>query len=201
MSSNLDKALSYAKRGWAVFPLSPFSKIPLISREKGGKGVHDATTNLDKITEWWTCRPTANVGIACGAPSGIVVIDIDPKNGGDKSVERLSQKGCVFPTTLTTNTPNGGQHLYYKYEPWIVNSSKALGIGIDIQSAGKPITAPPSKVRNLSSVIREYTWVDETAELAPLPSWMRRFSSSRPSFGCGPRASLGLRHGDKSDRV
>ncbi len=61
---NLDEALAYAKRGWAVFPLRPSSKFPLIPKDEGGRGCLDATTDEQQIRAWWTRQPDANIGLA-----------------------------------------------------------------------------------------------------------------------------------------
>src|SRR5690606_11868268 len=74
----LSVALRYAERGWHVFPLGANSKLPAI---KGGHGVKDATTDECQIREWAKSVPHANVGLACGKPSGLFVVDIDPRNG------------------------------------------------------------------------------------------------------------------------
>lgn len=66
----LEAALQYAGRGWSVLPCR--DKVPLV---RGG--VHAATRDLATIERWWHTWPQANVAIACGAPSGVVVIDID----------------------------------------------------------------------------------------------------------------------------
>ena len=56
--------------------------------ERAGKhpstqhGVNDATTERDQIKHWWTASPNANIEIATGRKSGIIVLDIDPRNGG-----------------------------------------------------------------------------------------------------------------------
>ena len=67
-SNNLGEwAVFYPERlGLAVFPLVPRNKLPLFSKEQGGNGVHDATTDVDTIRAWWTEHPRANIGIACG---------------------------------------------------------------------------------------------------------------------------------------
>ncbi|NLE94727.1 MAG: bifunctional DNA primase/polymerase, partial [Dehalococcoidia bacterium] len=60
MSDELKRAaLSYAARGWAVFPLAPNGKLPLIAKERGGRGVHDATTDPKQIATWWDQTPEA----------------------------------------------------------------------------------------------------------------------------------------------
>ena len=69
----LQAALDYAAKGLAVFPLIEKDKKPLTAN-----GFKDATTNVDKINEWWTIHPNANVGIATGEMSGgLVAIDMD----------------------------------------------------------------------------------------------------------------------------
>jgi hypothetical protein len=65
--SRLDAALAYAARGWPVLPLR--GKVPRIRKAAGGSGVHDATTDLEQIKQWWTKWPDANIGIACGEAS------------------------------------------------------------------------------------------------------------------------------------
>src|ERR1700757_5358679 len=74
----LDAALGYAARGWAVFPTAPGAKRPLTAH-----GVKDATTDPVAILAWWSKWPDANVGIATGAASNLVVFDVDVKGDVD----------------------------------------------------------------------------------------------------------------------
>ncbi|MEJ7766000.1 MAG: bifunctional DNA primase/polymerase, partial [Acidimicrobiales bacterium] len=93
-------AVSLAASGLAVFPLGPRAKEPLhtcpinrahraadrTDRCRGGcghdgHGVLDATTDLATVTRRWAATPTANIGGA--VPTAVVVIDVDPRNGGD----------------------------------------------------------------------------------------------------------------------
>ena len=71
--SLLKEALLYANFGWAIFPVTPNSKIPY----KGTKGCKDASKNEDTITEWFTKSPDSNLAVASGAFSGIFVLDDD----------------------------------------------------------------------------------------------------------------------------
>jgi hypothetical protein len=75
-TSMLEVAINCIERGWAVFPCAPKTKIPLISKENGGHGYKDATTNEEQVREWWANYPDANVPIATGV-SKLCVVDFD----------------------------------------------------------------------------------------------------------------------------
>jgi hypothetical protein len=69
-------AAVYAARGWHIFPLSPGTKYPLMSKKIGGNGHHDATTDLDQIQRWWEVTPNANIDLSLSA-SGLLAVDPD----------------------------------------------------------------------------------------------------------------------------
>ena len=57
-------AIGYAQRGLPIFPCQLRGKEPACSR-----GVHDATSDLDRIRSWWGQYNDLNIGLACGEPS------------------------------------------------------------------------------------------------------------------------------------
>lgn len=135
-------AMEYAKIGWPAFPVAAGDKVPAI---KGGHGVKDATTDSAVIRRWARSFPDANIGLACGdASGGIVVVDVDPRHGGDSSIAALAMKGRCFPDGPQAKTGNGGQHLLFKYSGKLMNSKGKLGAGLDIRTTGGYIVAPPS---------------------------------------------------------
>ena len=94
----IDLALHYASKRWPVFPLAAGTKVPAIAKERGGHGCTDATLDVKRIEAWWTEYPQANVGIATGSRSGLLVVDIDPRKTTDwlASVNALN-----LPQTFT----------------------------------------------------------------------------------------------------
>lgn len=78
-----------------------------------------------------------NLGIVTGSKNGIVVIDVDPRNGGLESFQKLKQENKI-PDTLRVETPSGGFHLYYELPDGlkIKTSHGKLGKGIDVQAEG-----------------------------------------------------------------
>lgn len=147
MSNNiLDIALTYASWGWKVVPVVPNGKIPATAH-----GVKDATDDPDKIKAWWTKNPNMNIGIAAGEASGIIVYDIDPRNGGDDSWDIWLKENGKLPDGVMALTAGGGQHHIAQYQPGI--KSCKLRQGIDLLSDGRYFVAYPSTIDG-----RSYEW-------------------------------------------
>src|SRR5207302_645515 len=149
-------ALAYARRGWAVFPVAPHQKNPLVA-----EGFKEATTDEDQIVAWWTQWPTANIGLATGSINGIAIIDVDIRNGGAESVGQLAGQVAGLYDTLIANTGGGGWHLYYTYpeDGEVRCRNGRVAPGIDIKGDGGYVLAPPSIHPNG----RSYEWPKEGA--------------------------------------
>lgn len=153
------RALKLASRGLSVLPMHSARRGRCTcpggnACERAGKhpiarhGVNDATTKRDQIKTWWTASPDANIGIATGTASSIIVLDIDPRNGGVKPLKRLKKELGSLPDTVTALTGGGGLHLVFKYPSFAVRkdtSGKKFGRGVDILSDGCIMVAPPSR--------------------------------------------------------
>jgi hypothetical protein len=106
-----------------------------------------------------------NIGVACG--NGMIVVDIDPRNGGHLAWHELS-KGQYLPDTWIVSTGSGGTHIYYRLPEGMTIKSQSFR-GIDIQSTGKYVVAPPSMHRDGIA----YTWSDDSADtIAQIPPWL-----------------------------
>lgn len=135
----MEYALSYANQGYAVFPLQPNGKQPLTEH-----GFHDASRDPNVIQAWWAKWPEANVGIATGRVSGIVVLDVDRKHGVDGVI---SATELNLPPTLVIRTPSGGYHLFFKAPPSAI-VPRRIGVkpGLDILGEGGYVVAAGSWV-------------------------------------------------------
>jgi hypothetical protein len=173
-----DAALHLTQFGFKVFALMPGQKIPAISKKDGGRGCLDATDDENIIAAWGERFPRANIGLACGVPSGVLVIDLDPRNGSKESIERLAKRKQTFPPTVTAQTANGGTHLYFAYEPMLKNSKSALAPGIDVKTTGGYVVAPPSVLEGN----RRYSWlVSPLGDCFPrLPRWVSEALKPKP---------------------
>lgn len=157
-------AVTYAKMGWPVIPLHGIrdghctcSKGSDCTRPGKHPALNDwvnsASTDPTMIAQWFKPGVRRNVGILTGARSGLMVVDVDPRNGGETSYAALMDLSRS-PKTVRSSTGNG-THLFFKYDKHIGTSQgKHLGAGIDVRSEGGLVVAPPS--RHISG--KSYKW-------------------------------------------
>jgi hypothetical protein len=156
MASRLETALSYAARGWpvlALYGVGPDGACGCggTGRCSAGKhprwrhGLKEATTEAQRIRAWGKRWEQSNIGIRTGAASGLLVLDIDPRHGGDRALRVLEEAHGPLGRTLECLTGGGGRHLYFAYPGGHVpNSSGRLGAGLDVRAEGGYVVAPPS---------------------------------------------------------
>ena len=167
-SSALGAAKRYLARGWSVLPLRPCSKRPLILWEH----LQHERPSEQTVVEWFQRWPDANVGIVTGEISNLIVLDIDPKHGGDLTLERLEQRFGPLSETVEAVTGGDGRHLYFAHPGWLTRNRTGLAQGIDLRGDGGYIVAPPS----IHPTGRRYAWIPgrgpDEMTLAALPRWI-----------------------------
>lgn len=159
-------AFWYASHGLRAHPLRPGSKLPILDQWQ-----LRATMVGTEIDEWWTRWPSAGVGIATGAESGVIVVDIDPRHRGDESLEELEREHGALPETWTSSTANGGRHFYFAHPGGRVGNRAGLLPGVDLRADGGYVVVPPTELSDGGS----YSWLagygPHELALAPAPAW------------------------------
>ena len=161
-------ALRYLARGWSVLPLRHADKRPLIAWE----ALQQQRADAAMAAQWFAHSPAANVGIVTGEISNLIVLDVDPKHGGDDALAALERRFGALPPTVEAQTGGGGRHLYFTHPGGFVPNRAGLAQGIDLRGDGGYVVAPPS----LHPSGQLYTWVPgrspEAMAPAPLPRWL-----------------------------
>lgn len=171
LSTPLAWALAYAQRGWHVLPLEPGQKQPL--GRLVPRGMLDATTEDGTIREWWKRAPNAGVGIAL-AQSGLVAVDVDPRNGGTDTFEQLQASHGSLRSDVMAFTGGGGEHHVFVVPPGAqLNLPGTLGPGIDLKCNGYIVVEP-----SVHPSGKAYGWEASSSPLdgvapSPLPDWLR----------------------------
>lgn len=196
-------AMAYAGQGWRILPVwwlvdaggdpvdptdtarhsGPFTcgcgnpycetrgKHPIV---KLGRGMADASSDASVIESWWSKWPHANIAVATGSRTGIVVVDLDlhdPEADGEIEFGAWAAgQGFEIPPTLMARTGGGGRHLIYRAAPDdggppIKNATGWLP-GVDLRGEGGYVLVAPS-THESGGV---YEWISEQpiAELGPL---------------------------------
>lgn len=181
-------ALEYAALGWHVFPVhhptfGPDGTAVCSCRDakcrnvgkhpRTANGLKDATTDRGIIAGWWQTWASANLGIACGAQSGIIVLDVDQRHGGPEALDKLESEFGSLPETVRAVTGGGGAHYVFEHPERIIrNSANRVGTGIDVRGDGGYIVAAPS----LHASGERYTWAAGLSPTdlspAPVPAWL-----------------------------
>lgn len=157
--TKLDHALTWAARGFRVFPLIENGKEPLF---KGW--TESATCDPTRIREWWTCPISGSefdYNIGC-CTSGLIVADLDVK-AGKRGLESFESLGLKM-SSLCVSTPSGGVHVYYD-GPDRANAQELLGpgSGLDVRSWHGFVVAPGSTVSGVPYTVLH----DAEMEMAP----------------------------------
>ncbi len=200
----LEHALAYAAAGWSVFPLR--GKVPAIpsahrpddplyGKCKGGcgrdgHGVLDATTDPEWIRSRW--RPGFNIGGR--VPAGIVVIDTDPRHGGEANLLEAASAGGDLPGTLTqfSGRGDGGRHRLYRH-PGGKLSATRLPDGVDVKThAGYIVVAPSIH----PATGRPYRWLDDRTPVAACPAWLVKLLREPPKPATAPFKPRVVRDGE-----
>lgn len=182
MMGLLDSASMYAERGLHTIPVWR-SADGVCSCPRGkdciSPGKHpaidawqtSATTDLMLIRDWFSAA-RYNIGVVCG-PSNVVVIDIDPRNGGEATFQALIAALGDLPATPTADSGGGGTHYVFR-RPGGELVSK-LGDGVDLLRDARQFLVEPS----IHPSGQVYRWRaghgPDELEIAELPSaWIAR---------------------------
>lgn len=161
-------ALDYLKLHWSVIPMRARDKRPAIRWQE----YQQRRASETELRGWFHDWPDDNVGIVTGAISGLVVLDIDPKHGGDDSLALFLREHGPLPPTIESRTGGGGRHVYFAHPGGVVRNKVGLAPGIDVRGDGGCVVAPPS----VHGSGRPYVWLEGHAPgdiaAAPMPGWL-----------------------------
>ncbi len=170
----LRAGLGYIERGWPVFVLGrskrPVANCPACRDADSGHdragcacltchGFYAATTSPARLAAMLAAVPGGLLAIRTGLAAGLLVVDIDPRNGGQLD------KALMAPTA-TVATGGGGWHLYYRHPGIPTVTALPDRAGVDVKGEGGYVAAPPSVHPGTG---RPYRWAGRggVAEMPP----------------------------------
>jgi hypothetical protein len=165
----LRAALAYAKLGWRCHPCEPGGKRPLL------KGWPErATCDAGLLERWFGRTPDANVAVATGPGSGLLVLDVDGPEG-ERALAELERDHGPLPDAFPMQHTGGGRSGWQAFLAWpegraIGNSAGRLGPKLDSRGEGGYVLLPPSRTA------QRYRWAPDRSsrDLPPAsaPGWL-----------------------------
>lgn len=165
----------FARVGYRLILLSSTAKKPI---EKGWQQID----YRQQIPSW--LERGGNIGVLLGDDD--IVLDVDPRNGGLESLERLQRDLGIdlssFPTVLS-GRGDGGRHIYMK-KPVALRVRKNLKgyPGLDIKTKGGFVLGPASRHPETGGVYRPDPSTPSISKVseapAPLLDALRRCESN-----------------------
>jgi hypothetical protein len=143
----------------------------------------------DTVMRIVRANPGGNLGLVTGTINGLIVIDIDPRNGGEawyaEHHNRLMEAGAIV-----AHTGGGGLHLFFAHPGgWVASKTGKDGIapGVELKAdGGQQVVISPS----IHESGKAYTWNPDALDLptvrailAPLPPWIAVPSPTAPAPG------------------
>jgi hypothetical protein len=128
---------------------------------------HTGPLPLEDLRKYLAGRQGKNSCVLTGARSGILVGDVDPRNGG--TLDALWERGWPQNTPIA-QSGGLGWHVYAACPPEGLPSVDAYAPGIEVKGNGKLVILPPS----LHPSGRRYAWLEGhepwSVGLSPLPA-------------------------------
>jgi len=180
MNELLDAALEYVRAGLPVFPLHSAIGGHCSCRDSACKrpgkhprtpnGFKDASLDSDTVCYWWTNWPDSPIGVPTGILTGIIVLDIDPRHGGDESLSALITERGGFKDHPVVKTGGGGRHFWFAHPGGTVPNAGGFRPGLDVRGDGGYVIVPPSLHHSGGT----YSWVVPPSVVKPPmpPPWL-----------------------------
>ncbi len=175
---SIEYALMYKKNyQFSVIPVGK-NKIPLIAWTR----YQGILPSEEDIRKWWKKWPNANIGIITGKLSNLAVIDVDTEEGKEE-ISRLIPDSYEFPIS---ETPDGGQHYYFRYPKKMEIRNNARKVpGCDLRAEGGYVVAPPSKGENGKCYQWHHLLDISKVEIPPLPiAYIKYININSTIKGC-----------------
>lgn len=159
----LNDIIRLRNRGLSVFPVDNVTKIPLIKWTR----LQSELPTLDEVKEWFSLN-NRSVGVVMGRVSNIFLLDFDFAKHPESKIFYDQNKGRI-PRTWTEKTKSGGLHLYFRWNPALMekqtNTTSLIAKGVDTKGEGGYSKMAPSD---------GYTWINppHLTPLAVPPEWL-----------------------------
>lgn len=168
--------------GWSVVPLhaAPLGRCTCGDPACPTPGRHPRVpaepfehhrAGIAEVGRWWRRWPDANLGVVTGMLSGLLVLDVDHRRGGDGTLAHLEATSGPLPSCPEARLAGVERQVFFRHQGPRLPSGP-VAPGLTVQADGGLVTIPPS----VHSSAMAYHW--EVAHepgghlVAAAPDWL-----------------------------
>jgi hypothetical protein len=162
-----DGRLGCFAAGLAAADLPVLALLPRSKRPRFKGSFRNATCDPLWVDRHWHYHRDDNIGVR--PPLGMVVLDIDPRNGGRAAWARLLAEHAPMPQTWAARTGSGGRHYWFAVGEMDDIRAHLCG-GVDVKHGGTGFVVAPPSVHPGGGV---YEWLTPPlGDPATAPEWL-----------------------------
>ncbi len=187
--SYLDETPRFIRQRKPIFPVDRATKKPAVE----WKVYQDRPPSKAEIMEWQRNKPGANIGMATGHLSNVVVIDCDSTESINRFINSYPEAQC------TRQVATGrGRHFYFQHCDGVRNDAgRLLGAGIDVRGEGGFVVVPPSTHANG----KQYQYINRNRPI-PLPDRLKEVLSPKGNGSNGSHVvEQPIKDGQRNDTL
>lgn len=155
----IEDAKIFYDKGWNIIPVNFWGDCKATAIDNWNEYNSTKKNTMEELEKWCKDYKLHNIAVVTGRMSGLTVLDIDVKNGGNNDFVKHIK-------TPTVRTGGGGWHYYFKYAD--IGDKINFLPGYDIKSNGY-VVAPPSVHKSG----KYYEWIEgPETPLADFPSFL-----------------------------
>jgi hypothetical protein len=146
--------------GYTLMPCNAKTKRPVLPEWQKSNG-----TTARMVEDWYGKYKNICIGIVCGAPSNIVILDID----SPEAREELSKFGAI-PMTPFVKTKDGWHYYFVLPEGNASRTRQNIIKNVDVRGIGGYVIAPGTVLESGA----RYDWLisPDNCEYATVPDWL-----------------------------
>ena len=156
-----------------------------------------ATTDEKQINKWWAKWDNANIGVVTGIE--YIVIEVDPRHGGYKTLARLEAEYGALPRswTVASGSAEPGLHIYLSLPPGIIvrGCDRWKPEGVEIKGWHQYVIGAGSLHKSGNRYV-QLSWEGKTAPLIP-PDWLSQLQIWEPEEPASGSSKPAAKNGDK----
>ena len=134
--SCLDMALEMVRAGKSIIPIQPKGKRPAL---KSWDEFKDRIATEEEVRGWFKRNPDANIGLVCGAISGLVAVDVDGEQGQAWFKQNMPRPNCYQYTSSKSKF-----HAFYAHPGRKVAPAVGIAPEVDVRGDGSYVVFAPS---------------------------------------------------------